>query len=394
MTHSQDIEMSREDLYQKVWSTPMLQLAKEYGLSDVGLAKICKKHKIPKPPVGYWAKKQFGKSVRQIPLPPITNTNLESIVIHCHLGVPKKENVELPRQFLSLIQAEADESNRIVVPHTLRSPHPLIERVKRLFSESTYSLLPYLTQTSEYHERCLNIRVTRGAFNRALRIMDTFIKAAEKRGYTVAVVHDKYGNWRTCIDILGQKFEICLREMLKRIPETLKNDPIVSQSRIYFFPTGILALEFNGGYVLKKKDGKQPLEDVLNSVMATLIQKAGERFVEELVRQQREKERKERERIEQERRQREEELRRQEEERKRKEQERVDTLFKEANLYESCQNIRTYILAVQNAAIEKDGQIPTGSSFVTGRIKTSQGWAKSKPATCVEKYHHFSFLQV
>jgi prepilin-type N-terminal cleavage/methylation domain-containing protein len=35
-----------------------------------------------------------------------------------------------------------------------------------------------------------------------------------------------------------------------------------------------------------------------------------------------------------------------------------------------------------------------GSLLVTGRIKTSQGWAKSKPATCVEKYHHFSFLQV
>jgi hypothetical protein len=72
MTHSQDIKMSREDLYQKVWSTPMLQLAKEYGLSDVGLAKICKKHKIPKPSLGYWTKKQYGKKTKQLPLPPRT----------------------------------------------------------------------------------------------------------------------------------------------------------------------------------------------------------------------------------------------------------------------------------------------------------------------------------
>jgi hypothetical protein len=43
-----------------VWKTPITRLAKEYGLSDVGLAKICKKHDIPRPPRGYWAKKEGG----------------------------------------------------------------------------------------------------------------------------------------------------------------------------------------------------------------------------------------------------------------------------------------------------------------------------------------------
>jgi len=35
------VTISREDLYQKVWETPMYKLAAEYGLSDVGLKKIC-----------------------------------------------------------------------------------------------------------------------------------------------------------------------------------------------------------------------------------------------------------------------------------------------------------------------------------------------------------------
>lgn len=35
--------VTREQLYEQVWEMPMSQLAKEYGLSDVGLAKICKK---------------------------------------------------------------------------------------------------------------------------------------------------------------------------------------------------------------------------------------------------------------------------------------------------------------------------------------------------------------
>ena len=33
----------REELYHKAWSKPLVHLAKEYGISDVALGKICKK---------------------------------------------------------------------------------------------------------------------------------------------------------------------------------------------------------------------------------------------------------------------------------------------------------------------------------------------------------------
>ena len=33
------------------------------------LHKICKKHDIPNPALGWWAKKAAGKAVKQIPLP-------------------------------------------------------------------------------------------------------------------------------------------------------------------------------------------------------------------------------------------------------------------------------------------------------------------------------------
>jgi hypothetical protein len=36
------INISRLELYKRVWETPVTQLAKEYGLSDVGFAKIAK----------------------------------------------------------------------------------------------------------------------------------------------------------------------------------------------------------------------------------------------------------------------------------------------------------------------------------------------------------------
>ena len=45
-----EIRLTREALYKKVWSKPTRELAKEFDISDVALAQICKKKfKIPKP---------------------------------------------------------------------------------------------------------------------------------------------------------------------------------------------------------------------------------------------------------------------------------------------------------------------------------------------------------
>jgi hypothetical protein len=38
----------RSELYKEVWTTPITQLSKKYGLSGVGLAKICKKYNAAK----------------------------------------------------------------------------------------------------------------------------------------------------------------------------------------------------------------------------------------------------------------------------------------------------------------------------------------------------------
>jgi hypothetical protein len=60
----------REKLYREVWSEPIQRVAKRYRLSDTGLAKICKKLLIQRPPRGYWAKKAAGKEVPQVPMLP------------------------------------------------------------------------------------------------------------------------------------------------------------------------------------------------------------------------------------------------------------------------------------------------------------------------------------
>ena len=67
-----DNRYERQALYQQVWETPMSQLAKDYGISNVMLKKICKELSVPTPPRGYWAKLAAGKQVKKTPLPKTT----------------------------------------------------------------------------------------------------------------------------------------------------------------------------------------------------------------------------------------------------------------------------------------------------------------------------------
>lgn len=61
---------NRVQIYEEIWAEPIQHVAKRYSMSDVGLAKVCKKLNIPRPGLGYWAKKAAGKPIPKRPLLP------------------------------------------------------------------------------------------------------------------------------------------------------------------------------------------------------------------------------------------------------------------------------------------------------------------------------------
>ncbi|HVR57006.1 MAG TPA: hypothetical protein VMT72_09280, partial [Pseudolabrys sp.] len=100
-------EFTRKELYDLVSATPMVKLAKEFGMSDVGLRKICVKHDIPTPPLGYWAKLSFGRAAKSIPLtaPRQGVSDLVQISIHAVAERPSE-----------VVQAEIEARQRISEP--------------------------------------------------------------------------------------------------------------------------------------------------------------------------------------------------------------------------------------------------------------------------------------
>jgi hypothetical protein len=47
-------KITREEMYERIWKLPATKLAKELEISDVALAKICRKLNVLKPGPGHW----------------------------------------------------------------------------------------------------------------------------------------------------------------------------------------------------------------------------------------------------------------------------------------------------------------------------------------------------
>src|SRR5258706_853557 len=83
---STTITFERQTLYEEVWSTPLTQLAKKYGLSDNGIRKVCKAMNIPLPSQGHWAKVAVGRKMPKTPLP--TTAERTQFTSHTHSREP------------------------------------------------------------------------------------------------------------------------------------------------------------------------------------------------------------------------------------------------------------------------------------------------------------------
>lgn len=100
--------ITRQELYDEVWSMAVSKLAPKYNLSEVGFAKFCKRCDIPRPPRGYWAKLEAGKKVKKIQR---VENCLNSIVADVlEVAVKKREHeIKLEQQ---AIQKAEDEKRR------------------------------------------------------------------------------------------------------------------------------------------------------------------------------------------------------------------------------------------------------------------------------------------
>jgi hypothetical protein len=82
----QKIPVERTQLYEKVWSKPITEIAKAYGVSEKAIEKICDKLQVPIPRFGYWSKVEAGIETNRTPLPDIypDSPTVAYLTLPCH----------------------------------------------------------------------------------------------------------------------------------------------------------------------------------------------------------------------------------------------------------------------------------------------------------------------
>ncbi len=278
-------ELSREELHELVWQTPLRQLGPQLGTDGPGLASLCRRLRVPTPPLGYWQKKAVGRAPPTTPLPasaePLAKTQAAGtaalVRVRGRRAVPLPEAPPEPEPASEPSPAaEVEEDDGL---DTMRSLHPKVkawvaehrqEQEKRREEGRrrrhdpwgwTPTPLANLTQRDRYR----------------FRATSTLFHAVEKEGGKVG---EALLAGKVFFLVSGQKIEATIAEKMTRPTkapegsETWTAYPHHRQTGLV--PTGFLRIRFDtyvGGRQREWIDGpRKKMAALLPIVVAAIIE--------------------------------------------------------------------------------------------------------------------------
>ena len=237
--------MTRKELFDAVWKTPLVKLAEQYGISNVAIKKKCVKYEISTPPRGYWAKKLAGQEV-EIPTLTIKDYNPE---IKIRLNLTKKVT---------------ESKEQKIIPDKLNKPLKVILETKKAYKE-TYNM-----NGNYLHliwKDGLRLKVSPRSLLWALSVYDAVLKELEKTGYKLNSSESRFEISKRNVNISLYIYEKC------------KSVKVDKENKKYEL-TGLLALKVSGSFGVEgvisesKKHGfKNRLSDIVNYI-ETVVSKS------------------------------------------------------------------------------------------------------------------------
>ena len=318
------IELTRKELYDIVWSTPITKLALQYAISIDGLKKLCKQFDIPIPVGGYWMKLKHNKPVKKTKFNDIFGGVGKIVLTIREEG--STVNMDQTPLTIRTKEIENDPDAPLIVPDVITKPDILTIQTRDFWKASKNNV--FYTDDTKIH---YPIRFEISNRERALRFMDTFTKLIRQRGHTIS---KEYHN--TCVLIDGVFIEIDLREASKRVPA---KPPYYGTT---LEPTGEFIFKIESYLDDKEwRDGKVKIETLLAKIVAKIEIEAEKKKI-----------RKEESRLWH--MKYEEELKRKEEIKKRRDEEveKFNRLVKLSEQYDKTRLIRQYIEARKQNAID------------------------------------------
>lgn len=183
---------NRMALYNEVWTKPVTEVAKQYGVSDVAIHKVCKALNVPTPPPGYWARVKAGAKLARTPLPNCKDKNVV-FGARTYEGEKLKDNEALqhPLQFMSDTERELvlQAAQEIRMSDENASLHKKIIAYKKVVKE--WNLNDRKAEGSRRQKDCyynppfLAGLISTESLPRVYRILDALFRTVEMLGGSV-----------------------------------------------------------------------------------------------------------------------------------------------------------------------------------------------------------------
>ncbi|OIV40391.1 hypothetical protein [Flavobacterium johnsoniae] len=250
------IIFTRLELYNLVWKFPIIQIAKHYEISSMGIKNACEKMEIPLPGSKHWVKLNYKRQIAPKLAEGYTGNNYIIIMRKAYESQLRKIVKATPlNEMIKTI--ESDSKAPLLVSDTWVKPNVFIKETQ-IFWENKKSK----KKTKNDLEKVLHLNVAGKNLNRALLFLDALIKLLEYRGHQLERMPEGRGILFTTEHI---KISIHLREALKRIP------PKFDQENAEYIFTGDFILQIKtGSYMKEWREGRISLEKILVPIVAKL----------------------------------------------------------------------------------------------------------------------------
>lgn len=178
--------VSREELYELVWSVPMIKVALKFNVSGSYMARVCSALHVPRPERGYWAKLAVGKAPDKALLPDAQPGDQISWSQNGELQSPPRPHVPLPRP-------PRKQSSRVIT-----GVHGLIRDAKGHYDagrkvDEGQHLRPY-------KRLLVDLTASRAGLDKALDFANDLFNALESAGHRVLISSSAENFTRAHID--------------------------------------------------------------------------------------------------------------------------------------------------------------------------------------------------
>ncbi|MBX3121570.1 MAG: hypothetical protein KF854_00750 [Nitrospira sp.] len=202
-------EFTRFELYELVWSQPMTALSAEAGISNVALAKHCKKLNVPVPGRGYWARMAAGQPIDKPVLPlrfpgasdrtggdPYRTYSFNRVEEYAEIAIPPEPIFE--EEISALRQRVSKLVGRVRHARDFQSVHPLVAKHLEHDEErrADYKRSPISLYQPKYDG---------GIERRRLLIINTLFQAAARLGCRASMSTSRYVDYYGSDRQLGLK---------------------------------------------------------------------------------------------------------------------------------------------------------------------------------------------